>query len=98
MNCLFNYQTKLFDLGVFHLLKNQPSPEIVEGKGGYGFDKLNLLALKPFETHPNQIVTAPAVSLKTGKLSSREERKNPRLAAKRRLLRRKRHASQRQPE
>jgi hypothetical protein len=31
-------------LGVFHSLKieDKPSPEPVEGRGGYGFDKLSL--------------------------------------------------------
>ncbi len=43
-------------MGVFHLLKNQPLPELVEGRGGYGFDKLSLrlFVLKAGETHPNQ--------------------------------------------
>ncbi len=45
------------DMGVFHLLKNQPSPELVEGRGGYGFDKLSLrlFVLKADETHPFEL-------------------------------------------
>jgi hypothetical protein len=42
-------------MGVFHSLKNgdKPSPELVEGRGGYGFDRLSLrLVLKVNETHP----------------------------------------------
>ncbi len=55
MRCCIGNVNRLNYKGVFHLLKIriQPSPELAEGKGGYGFDKLSLLALKAFETHPN---------------------------------------------